>query len=731
MSPYQTNVYSRKIITHNKKLRKIKKLNFTYEENNHSPKKDLHRHLGLLNSDRDLLGLYTELESFYVPIASRINNKECKIDVEAIPLHLTNIKNGIWAMEMVDSWGKFPDGWFFGNIHSVGMFEECLKVHANYKPLLRPRRNFTGQYCTISYMPQEKNDTVRSPTMLALLKIPLPYFYGTCIPSTCTKDDMASSVNVTLVESNRELVSVICQTEPSLPKEVTPADIAVIVFLLVLVTLAFLATVFDVLTATLPNFRQGKWQFVLAFSLYASMTKLWSYAPTTSKSGLRPITCLYSVRCITMVWIVNAHQLSTGITFLANTLDAPRYDDPLINQVMGNAWFSVDSFLFMTGLVLAYRALPLVKRGTFNPFILFLKRFCRLWPSLFVICAFCSTVIRFIGRGPRQWVLAGLQQRCAKHWWRDVLFINNFIIGNNKGELGIEDCLDQSWYSAVDFQLMLFLPLLLFPLYWNKRAGELWLSFVSLLSVIIPMVITIVYNLPPTLLTNISLEVHREYVTKMYLVPWCRAGPWLVGVWTALALHSPRVANIKIHKVVVALGYILVFSLGFLILLCLYPWNNNELDIVERPKLSRGFVVLYGSCARPLWGLMLAWVVITCHTGNAKLINRFLSYPGLWPLGRLCFGMYLTSPVVQVWWDSMLMRPIYYNSVNKILESAGIIFVSGVVTVLITCLVEMPFYSLLHLLLAPKSKTSDAQDLTTDKIKRRKSSLSEFETKLN
>ncbi|XP_042238301.1 nose resistant to fluoxetine protein 6-like [Homarus americanus] len=364
----------------------------------------------------------------------------------------------------------------------------------------------------------------------------------------------------------------------------------------------------------------------------------------------------------------------------------------------------------MTGLVLTYRLLPTITSHRPATQLLlfctaFLRRFFRLAPTIFCVSLFCASLLRFLAYGPRAQVLRSFSQdQCADHWWKDPLFVNNFILGENKG-FNVNDCLDNCWYTAVDMQLLLILPVLLMPIAYFGFVGLVSLSLVTLLAILVPLIITIVYNLPPSPLHYIPSHTQFEYMWRVYLVPWCRAGPWLVGVWCAFLLRQPTVSRVKISKVIVVLGYVAAVSLGLILVLGLYPYNHVFPDekYINYPTMS----AVYGALARPVWGLCVAWVVFTCHTGNADMVDRILSYPGWRPLARLTFCMYLVAPVVQLWWSSVQYVPNYYNYLNKLFESAGVMFIAGVVSILLTCIIELPVNFVFDLFIPSSAKKQE------------------------
>jgi len=65
-------------------------------------------------------------------------------------------------------------------------------------------------------------------------------------------------------------------------------------------------------------------------------------------------------------------------------------------------------------------------------------------------------------------------QVCKDNWWRNLLYINNFIDG--PGYLDTDAmCLGQTWYLSTEMQMFLFTPLLLLPMYWVEQwKGIVW-----------------------------------------------------------------------------------------------------------------------------------------------------------------------------------------------------------------------------------------------------------------
>ena len=60
----------------------------------------------------------------------------------------------------------------------------------------------------------------------------------------------------------------------------------------------------------------------------------------------------------------------------------------------------------------------------------------------------------------------------------------------------------ETWYLAVDMQLFLVAPLIIYPLWRWKKAGLILLSGFTLATLAANFAVYLVYNLPPTLMAT-------------------------------------------------------------------------------------------------------------------------------------------------------------------------------------------------------------------------------------
>ncbi|KAB7498291.1 hypothetical protein Anas_11796 [Armadillidium nasatum] len=157
------------------------------------------------SDDGSALDFLTGIKKFYLPVNT--NNSNCNIAVEHFLPSIATETIDSWALRMADSWGKIPDGILYGHIHVVGMYEECLKIQGSVTPLLNNRK-----YCKIHYR-YSQTETVEVESRSRISILPFPFSYATCIPSVCSDEDFMVSLNQTLNEIGRKLVSLDCHEE--------------------------------------------------------------------------------------------------------------------------------------------------------------------------------------------------------------------------------------------------------------------------------------------------------------------------------------------------------------------------------------------------------------------------------------------------------------------------------------------------------------------------------------
>ncbi|KAH7982759.1 hypothetical protein HPB52_006940 [Rhipicephalus sanguineus] len=103
-----------------------------------------------------------------------------------------------------------------------------------------------------------------------------------------------------------------------------------------------------------------------------------------------------------------------------------------------------------------------------------------------------------------------------------------------------------------------------------------------------------------------------ETATQYYELPFYHAVCYFSGCMTFIFVE--QYGKAKISKV---------------------DWNLNGDLASQTKRTALAFI------DRILWSVFMAWFWFSCATGRGGFINRFLSWDGFVPLGRLSFGVYL------------------------------------------------------------------------------------------
>ncbi|CAL4184688.1 unnamed protein product, partial [Meganyctiphanes norvegica] len=315
-------------------------------------------------------------------------------------------------------------------------------------------------------------------------------------------------------------------------------------------------------------------------------------------------------------------------------------------QIIQNGDISVDSFFFLSGLLIAYGVLREMKKtGKLNIIMFYVHRIIRLTPPIAMCVWFYASVNRHLVSGPQAYGADKLAESCRKNGWRDITYLTNANWDNY--ERG--GCMGQCWYTAVDTQLYLIAPLLIVPLHYFKDLGKAWLYIMTLTSLIIPGAI---YN------RSLS-DTERLYVNETYMTPWCRSNSWIVGIWTGYIIFKTG-NQLKLKKWQVVVGWTAAFATAWMVLLGMYNVKQGEATTTY---------IIYEASHRAAWAACLGWVAIACHNGYGGKVNGFLSHPVWQPVSRLTYGLYLISFEIQDDLVKYSRKNLFYYTPLNMIES--------------------------------------------------------------
>lgn len=324
--------------------------------------------------------------------------------------------------------------------------------------------------------------------------------------------------------------------------------------------------------------------------------------PSTDRRQMesQSIDSLHGLKFLSMIWIIVIHSYDFAYrwSFFANPTSYDTIYRTALSQLLANGTFACDSFFFAAGFLLPYFTFPPAsapeaarpagltrasalcgqralhqqhtnegagKQGcpglgfyfqagpvpsqapAFTCRHLFknlLHRYIRMLPLMMAIIGLSTSLLRYMGAGPG-WDNSTVMfdKWCRKNWWLNGLFLHNFINRENM-------CLSHTWYSAVDMQLFLVGQLLMLVLFRSRKCGLILMLGLLFVTQLVTGILTILYHLPAVpLLAGSSEATMNLYYGYIYIKPYCRASPYLVGMLLAYLMRTTWLGKVKLSQV--------------------------------------------------------------------------------------------------------------------------------------------------------------------------------------
>ena len=622
------------------------------------------------------------------------------------PLGIGNLSFPINVIPLLDSAGKQGAGLLGGNVILNGAYDECFN------------KNFTG-YCVA-----EKVSLNNIPANIEVALGSIMWTVGLCVPKHCGGTDIGLLINSTKY-LKAGVDSVTCTDTKG--TEYNVGAVIMICVCIVFLLLVLLGTGVEVFitygpiffikekkvmvgnivnepsinnssSEKVPLLNQGMnnavekkkstdkvkpLDFILSFSLFKNVSTL-----LATKQAPGVITSLNGLRVISMFWVILGHTHLWSLTggALDNVGSIPSILSRLSFQPVGNAFFSVDSFFFLSGVLVAYLTLRQMKKkkGRFPYLQFYIHRYLRLTPTYAFVLFFAWFLTSHLAYGPNLMKIPYTEQ-CAKTWWTNLLYINNIYPWKM-----MDSCVSWTWYLANDMQFYIISPLVLIPLYYLFPVGlAVACGFISS-GLVISMALTGAYNLQGNSFAAYAYGYVPEstfvtYQDAIYTKPWDRIAPYIVGIILGFILYKEyriqlgRRLNILVYLVgwIVA-GFIMWWALYGLV----FQWHGHTPSMFEN--------VIYIAFSRLTWAIGLVLIVFACHNGYGWVINSFLSMPIWTPLSRMTFNAYLVHPIVLSVVYGQLQTSIHYTDITMAVYTLAFVVLSYGAAGVVCLFVELP-----------------------------------------
>ncbi len=609
------------------------------------------------------------------------------------------------ALPIVDAAGKLGAGLLAGNVILNGAFDECFSV------------NYTG-FCRLDGLKIISNNSLAEK---------LSFTVGLCVPKHCTGQDVALLINYTdlfqLSESN-----VHCTNTKYASYS---AGAIVMIFVCVLfILLVLVGTGVDVAMKDLPKLlekeedtsdnpsinnninnnessteatplikqsvvkkadskpRVNPVQFITAFSLFKTVPTL-----LATKQAPGVITSLNGLRVISMFWVILGHThfwvFIQTVVRIDNILTLFSIGKRFSFQVVSSGFFSVDSFFFLSAVLVAYLTLrQMKKKGGRFPYInYYVHRYLRLTPTYAFVLFFAWFLTKHLSYGPILTLDDPFAASCKKYWWTNFLYINNLF-----PYAMMDGCISWSWYLANDMQFYIITPLILIPAYYFLPVGIAIGSAFLASGFIITAALTGVYDYQANTFSLLAYGYDHRNTTKygfsdmIYVKPWNRIAPYLVGLMLGYLIYKnarlnkiPRLFKLLLYS---AMWAVAAFAMFWVVYGLYFTWHGHRPGMFEN--------IIYIDFSRFIWAGCLALIVFACHNGYGWFINSFLSMSMWTPLARMTFNAYLVHPIVMTVVYGQLQISLHYTDIT--MASFFIVFVvlSYAAAGLLCVVVEFP-----------------------------------------
>ncbi|KAG9433383.1 nose resistant to fluoxetine protein 6 isoform X1 [Apis mellifera carnica] len=694
------------------------------------------------NSIQWLADLYDPLKWSRVP--GKLG-KDCRKELE---FFLESLRDGkLWAAKMFDASGRYPSQFHFGNGFWLGSSTLCKELNATNNKIHRElddappyplKFHVARMYLTL---PKELELSTRQ------------VFLGLCLPATCNQTSLTSMLranadrveregNLTYRSYGPKIHIVAVRPVPSSnytlwrdPKFYVLSGIggAILFLMLCAAIYEYKATPSDKdaeslsvsnnnerlsnfsnknlnqdhgvvqengeeliekgksLQKDLPDHskksKKGFWiTCLMAFNPIRNGGKIISTEPAARDS----LTCLHGLRVFSLGWVVMVHTYLQVFSIAENKTLRTVTERNFMFQTISNATFSVDTFFFISGLlvtILFYRSSGSLKtsedkfwRTCFTKFvIMILYRFIRLTPAYLFVLGINEIVMKH--RVPRSvFTPAAIDHfTCEKFWWRNALYLNSLYPRS-------EMCMLWSWYMANDTQFYVLGILLL-------------LLSIRYLKTVVAVILLLIVS---SWFTTFSMAYSNDYIARiqepfalfdeLYDKPWLRAGPYFVGIITGYILFKTN-CKLKLPLIARLIGWALSTGIMFSVVYGLYPGN-----------LTVPLSSVYAALGHTAWAIGVSFIVIQCCTGSATMIDSLLSLRLIYPLSRLTYCAYLVHPIIMLITASQMDGPLHLHNDIVLILYFGNLVASYLMSFCISIAFEAPVVNLLKIAFISKKR---------------------------
>lgn len=542
-----------------------------------------------------------------------------------------------WALRLVDSTAKYPNGLLQASMADLGAYDECIEtvVQDEYGG-----EKVRGQYCNVHIQLGEDRSFIGEILPAFLMSHPrvenftgylmderLPGIrLGVCFISSCNEQDLVNIARA-LVGSVATIKVSHCVTNKD--EGINRTQAWIIASLAVLATMIVAATAFELTTENWEKKRKSAvlYKCAIAFSALSN-TRLILSVNKDKNSETYSYRFMHGIRFLSIFWICLGHSYGTITENITRLVNALHYFEHWETLIVSAGYLAVDSFFFFSGFLLYYTLNKQKENRLIVAVVAVIRRFIRATVPMFFMIM-CMYLLPLIASGPNsKEFYEKFYTEIRNHWW-DLLF----QLRNWRADQEVST-MPHLWYLSADYQFFL-IAIVVIQVFRPRK----WLVAFIFAALSLASCAVAAWQIYGTHMTPFLIPVATTFSTVMdtlnyyYLLPFYHGVCFFSGCITFLLVE--RYGKSKIPKVIQASLWCICLFCGLYCLFMKLEWYRSNERASEIKRL------FYAFTDRILWSICVAWFVFTCATGRGGIVNRFLSWNGFVPLSRLSFGVYL------------------------------------------------------------------------------------------
>ncbi|XP_070492786.1 nose resistant to fluoxetine protein 6-like isoform X2 [Chironomus tepperi] len=695
--------------------------NVSILRNENKPKKTKQElHLAQIQFEKLLLNLPS-----FVPDYTKVKNPECQKQGEVFQRQLRGQK--IWALQMMDANAKIPSGLLRGNVNQLGDFDLCTKISQKIKISESNIIKMKGKYCLANIDVVAAVDQLKLPVHLmqgrnfirSTINDPNHFFprystinWGLCLPSACSFNDADHILESFIGPYNSSGIKLhISVDEDSCYMRKSAQNVDLIksdwkifgtcffIFLTISATVLstlneyldspFMSTILNSKSKSIEENDEKKEEsknstdplpnkILSCFSLKRNLKALWD------DSNAEEIKCIHGLKSISIILLfISLRLIPMGRVPYTNRNKFTEFFNSPLTVFLRSSFLYEDVFLVISGLL---STLSIIKEISVKGKIVWLKkilgRYLRLLLPLIFVLLFYAYIFENIGTGPQWNLISKNAELCQDNMWKNLLFVQNLYPFE-------EMCVPQSYHLAIDLQLFILTPLLVWLIYKNPTYGFGIYGILHTLSAGARFSTALDFRLSTVVFHGMKLSQLYRTFSLSFTVALHRATPYLIGI--ALGILIKEFGRIKLSKGATYSGWVSTITS---LIWCFYkPSNLSHKDFQYDPISA----AQYSGLAPLLWSLSIAWIIFACYNDASWKLNNILSSKIMIFFSRISYSIFLVTFIIFFYYSGTLKSSEEFH-VSSYLDRMET-FVVFVAATLFTLVVDMPTQNIVKLIL--------------------------------